>query len=71
MAMKFILLYLHYLLEQLNIFARLIIVETNKQGTETMANIYKSTISQWNTDIFVYEYSYTEMSAFHREIVDL
>ena len=25
-----------------------------------MANIYKSTISQWNADISVYEYSYTE-----------
>ena len=25
-----------------------------------MANVYKSTISQWNNDISVYEYSYTE-----------
>ena len=25
-----------------------------------MANIYKSTISQWNADISVYEHSYTE-----------
>ena len=25
-----------------------------------MANIYKSTISRWNDDISVYEYSYTE-----------
>jgi len=25
-----------------------------------MANVYKSTISQWNEDISVYEYSYTE-----------
>jgi len=46
MAIKFNLLYLHFLLEQLNIFARLISVETNKQGNKQMQQVQIKSVKQ-------------------------